>query len=256
MNSRLRFAVVVSASMICANAQCAIISQSASFNLASPWTSNGGVAVGTLTLDSFDPAQGTLDSVDVSIDGSISTNAFLPPFFGVGAPGELIPIPYPYTFSQRLPGLGFAVDPKITFNGVAIGLAPIPFSADISHEFSFSLTESTDLTGLSPVSSNYSGSHSLGSAVFVNPESNSRHRVEYVSSIIGSSTPLVLQPMLMLDPVSAVGPFSGNVTWEGTIGIDYNYTESLAPAVPIPGAAWLFVSALGVVGWIGHRQVG
>ena len=71
-----------------------------------------------------------------------------------------------------------------------------------------------------------------------------------VSGTAGASDNLVCESALWN---SAGVDASGNATGTSTAGMQFTFNSNTVHAVPVPAAAWLFGSALGLLGWVRRR---
>jgi hypothetical protein len=219
----------------------------ASTSFISAFSGSGFDAIG---VTPFDPALGTLDSVQVSIDGTLTVSGQTPPqIFTIGFSN--VPFPYSYSVSVTQDFFGligkyfdFDSNARFGFSGVATGLpAPFAFATDFSYDFSFTAT--TDLLGFTvPVASSSSG-------VFVPPTSISGTRSDFLETIVpidevdlvqtwSSQTAGAIFPTVQIDSVHA----------GGTITLLYNYT----PPIPEPQTYATLLAGLGLLGFAARRR--
>lgn len=124
------------------------------------FVSGFGTDAATVTsLTPFDPSLGSLDRVDVTIDGTLVVQVSAPAS-GIPLPMAFVPIPYTVllTVDQRFAGVGgffeFGSHAVLTDNAVAPGAGPITMGFAMNYGYAFSFTSATDLIGFTlPTSS-------------------------------------------------------------------------------------------------------
>lgn len=205
---------------------------------------------GGFGLTPFDPALGTLDSINVSISGVLSvlvTTQQNLVFNGT----TFVPLPYTYgvTAEQRFIGEGgkyFRFDSPATFQltGVATG-AGEPGVLATTYSYSMTFNAVTDLIGL----------------VIPSTSSTVGALIPPISGVVGPRSDFILgpPPVDAMDIVqSAVGtPLTGppptitGITSGGSLFMTYNYTPAAVADVPEP--ATLLLVAGGLV-WAVRRR--
>lgn len=224
-----------------------VITQTRAFSLSSAATLGGGADTGALLFDQFDATLGTLDSVDVSINGQLAFFLLLPASF-VTVP-ELVPVPYAFDVRATLDFGGQASDflltPEVRVQGGAPGGgASFPLIAFDMFTHSFSYTAASDLAGLAAVTTaNGPQFTSLGSLSTIPPTFTSGQRQDFDAP--GPAVPLLVTPQLVLAAplfAGATAPetFGGVVTAEGSVRIVYTFTPN-AQTVPEPATTVLLV---------------
>jgi hypothetical protein len=242
-----------------AAAHADVITQTRAFNLSSAATLGGGGDADVLLFNQFDATAGTLDSVDVFIDGQLTFALQLPAsFVAVPAP---TPVPYAFDIVAALDFGGqasdFLVTPGVRLQGPAPGgPAPFPLAALDVFTHSFSYTAASDLAGLAVVTTTHGAQvTTLGSLSTIPPGLTSGLRQDFDAP--GPGIPLLVAPQLLLAPPLFLGAtepatFSGVVSAAGTVRIVYNFTPN-PPAVPEPAALVLLVAG-GTAAWARRRR--
>lgn len=179
-----------------------------------------GNPAGIVTVSPFDPALGTLDSVDVLVSGTLTAGVVTPPFF-LG-PGILTPYSFGIQVSQDFSGLAgryFNFEPPAEFlfaDLMASGAGdPVPIVSDFTYGFSF--TDVTDGAGAAvPTSSSSFGTLTPPAQVrgtradfLLGPPSVDQIRLDQTWQVTFSSGPT---------------PAVSSVAAQGSIQITYNYT--------------------------------
>lgn len=192
-------------------------------------------------VDTFDPALGTLDSVHVSISGTLGATAFtftnpacLPP-----APA-CPPVPYQFALELGVRGLGgqfFVLNgAEILFSGVAV-----PNGQSVSGIQAFNINlqfdASSDFTGIVPASTSGVAS----------PPSVSGQRADFFESLAAlDQLRFDLLPSSLFPLIGALPVF--DVNGGAAVLVQYDYTPH-AVAVSEPPTAWLLfaVTAIGLL---------
>lgn len=201
--------------------------------------------VGTASFAPFNHNLGTLNSIEVTIDGQISgqvqTLQNIDPFAGP------IPLPFSVTATQDFDGqpgnslFEFFNSAAFSFTGVGSGAGEVQTVTEAFH-YSFQLNASTDLSGLAPVSSSgpvappglVSGTRASFTDTF------SPGMFELVTSNPGGSGNVGAIPLA----------FSSN----GGIIVEYDYTPARPEPQPVPEPASLALLGSGAAGLIGTMR--
>lgn len=208
---------------------------------------------GSIGLTPFDPALGTLDSVNVSIDGSLVVQGFSGPNLVPVGGGALVPAPYSFQVLATqdffgVPGgryFTFGSDAQYFLSGVASGAGEsFQMVMGFSYDFTFNATTDNVLGGftipsLAPqgVSAFNPPTTVIGTrAGFVEPEFSIVEQVDLVMS--GTA----------LD--ARVNVFG--LQAQGAILMQYNYTPHAAP-IPEPQTYALLFAGLAVLGFSRRR---
>ena len=199
----------------------------------------------------FDPALGTLDSVDVFIRGQLSASGVTATNF-TGGPVPM-PVSYGYTVevSQRFFGLvgkyfEFFEPARFVFSSVASGTGePFAFVTDYTYEFDFDAA--SDLVGFTLASVS-----STSGTLFPPPTGIGGQRAD----ILPALPPIDEIHLVQAASATAIGaspPVIANFNTNAVMEIRYNYTP-VAAAVPAPGSGALLVLAGGVAVWVRRRR--
>jgi hypothetical protein len=194
--------------------------------------------VSMIDVTPFDPSLGTLDSVDVTINGVLIVSGFAP-MNGTFAPtGEFIPVPYNYRVdvTQDFDGLGssffdFSTPATVMLPGFSPGVAS-PFTLVTPFTYTFEFNAFTDIIGFD--------FPSVSSGVIPPLTGVIGTRSGFLDS--GAPLNLVLMTQLATGvPLEGVLPLVTSAESAGSILLQYNYTPR---AVPEPAAAVLIALGL------------
>lgn len=231
------------------SAQATLVQQFRSFSVP-----NGTVGLDLFAFDPFDSSLGTLDRVTFNIQGTATASAIATPnLLPIGPFGTLQPVAYDYflrmdmdLFSLAGFNFDFVSDAQFNFLGSNSGS-----ETSITQARQFSLTaefdEITDFIGFDiPATSN----------VDIPPISIASSRNDFEENLITSSLGLQFQMLNNWSVVSetgAVAVITPMGSSGGLVTLGYDYTP--IPEIPVPGALWLFGTALiGLVGFGKRRK--
>jgi hypothetical protein len=234
--------------------QAGVITQVESFDFSAAFASGSGAAAfpGFL-FDSFPSNLGSLTQVDVTIHGVVQVSGTLP--------SSLLCTPIcvgqPYAFSLSIEhdyGLGFLINPEILYSGQHHGAAPQPFFSGTAYSHSMSFTETTDLIGISAVSSTATPGAPIGTAlpIVLPAVAATALRSDFDTPIPDTPLPLTfLFPRFEFAASGAglQGPFQGSIQSAGAITLTYSFDDPVS--VPAPGCGLLLTGALI---WLGFAR--
>lgn len=193
------------------------------------------LSIGGEFITPFDTSLGPLDSVNVTINGTVSGSVFTAPEFDANGG----PVPFTYQ-SQVTLTLGADGEPFLTplpatflVSGPASGVGE-PEAYVFNFDYSFTFDATTDLTGgFAPLSESVGGAQEL-----VDPG--------LVSGTLSSFESIL--PQVLETNVLTGAPFEGVIAapppdLEGALIVQYNYTPATVPT-PEPGTLALLGSGL------------
>jgi len=215
---------------------------------------SGGIQqADVLSLQTFDTALGTLNSVNVSIRGIVTATGTMP----VNRRIDGLPLPYAFTVNvtQSFTGLGgqffqFATPSHIAFPGVAPGGTQYNFGFNTGYSYNFTLNSTTDSIG---------GTSSLLNGPFVSPVFVSGQTSDFQASAAYTNLLDFVQNVSVTAPSHPVQKLNGSVT--GVLSLTYNYTarpSAKNPGVgtspnPLPEPDTMLLFYAGVAGLVGSR---
>ncbi len=237
MKTSIRTVFLVSLFPI-ASAHAGLITQIHPFDFTTPIVTGAGITNADTSFqffDAFDPASGSLTSVNVSINGLVVVTAALP--FNQVCSFGCVPVPLLFDLTiEHDYGLGFFTNPQVRYTGSASGL-PGGYASVTSYNHSMSFTEVTDLVGITPVSSSATSSGVIGTVA-----STLIPAIGATSLRDDFSNPFAI-PIVSILPthtysliggVGNGGPVSGVITSQGAITLSYVF-EDAPISVPEPG---------------------
>jgi hypothetical protein len=205
-----------------------------------------GSVTDAMAINPFDPALGTLTSVDVSISGTLSVSGTTSQNMVQSSPGVFVPVPYNYqvNVTQDFFGLAgkyfdFGNPASFTFTGTASGAGgSLAFVTNFGYSFTFDAT--SDLVGFVLPSS----SSTVG-ILIPPPGGVTGLRSDFLR------TNIPLDEIDMIQTWSSQSLFGGvpspqisSVNSAGVLQITYNYTPT-----PVPEPSSLALLGLGVT-WL------
>jgi len=205
---------------------------------------------GVISLQPFNANHGTLDSVEVTITGTITalvaTQLNIEP-----VSGATIPVPFSVSADQSFQGLPpgsfftwFAQDSTFTFNGVGSGAGEVvPMTNTFLYTFHFD--GNTDLSGLTAISST---GPTIGPGIAEGT----------LAGFTSTYSPVMLEQMTMMPgAIPSIGGQLLNTTVAGSILVEYDYTpDQTPPPTPAsePGTLMLLGSGLaGLAAWLSKK---
>lgn len=183
-------------------------------------------------LPPFNHTLGTLDSVEVTIDGTVSALVQTFPLFdGQGNP---IPSPFSVSVDQNFSGISshsffsFALPSTFVLSGLASGTGEVQ-SLSVPFLYGFHFDSSTDLLGFTAVSAS-------------GPAIPPGLAYGTLAGFTDTFSPLMMEFMVM-SPGAAENASLASFSSDGAILVQYDYTPAPAP-VPEPASLLLFGSGL------------
>jgi hypothetical protein len=170
----------------------------------------------------FNPALGTLTSVEVTITGTLSATLLTTPTIGPG--GVPIPMPYTVSINQNFTGspshdlFSFASPSTFMFSGISTGGTQVVTS---TFNYTFHFNGTTDIVGFAGVSAS-------GSAPLIPPGL----AFGTLAGFTGSAIPL--SELVLTSPGVSVGATVTSASSTGGILVEYDYTPASTAPVPEP----------------------
>jgi hypothetical protein len=193
-------------------------------------------AIGLTPFNQFDPSLGTLDSVEVFVNGLFTYQTLV-------SPGVVVP--QVGLGAQGLPsssGFTFTADAQFLFDPIINGSqTPIPTAFGSAFTFGFTLDDFTDLVGGTSTGIGSSPGITVLPPPFVLAE-----RENFVEGAV----PLPTFQQFRLDPI---GFEPTGLTGGGNLQITYNYTPA-TPNGTVPEPGTLALLALGLIGLAATRR--
>jgi hypothetical protein len=199
------------------------------------------------SLTPFDSSLGTLDKVDVRIDGVLAVQGITPPNGFFDGSGAFIHVPYAYRVdvNQVFTSVGdeffdFAGSGLFVLNGAATGLqSPFVFAVPFSYDMTFDSL--TDLIGFDVPLTSVGLIPPLGGVVAP------RSRFLDVNVIVNQ---VLLNNTFTVIPLGGPAPIVTSVTAAGAVQMEYTYTA--AQVAPEPASVMLLLTGVATIGV--HRR--
>ncbi len=195
-------------------------------------------------LPPFHHTLGTLDSVEVTIDGTVSATVQTFPLVSIGGP---IPSPFSVSVDQNFTGISshsffsFVIPSTFVLSGLASGAGEVQ-SFSVPFVYGLHFDSSTDLLGFTAVSA-------------IGPAIPPGLAYGTLAGFADTFSPLMMEFMVM-SPGAAENASLASFSSEGAILVEYDYTPAPAP-VPEPASLLLLGSGLaGAAGAIRRRLRG
>jgi len=197
-------------------------------------TNFGPGVFNSMSIQPFDPALGTLNSVNVTLDGQVTASATAFPCGLQGSDG----CPFTLTLDQNFFGISpaffsFGTDAQFVFDGIGIDAS---FIQSYSYTFTFDAFTDNILNGFT--FPNFSPLGVGNAAQIIPPADINGTRASFLPTLVGLNE---IDDLLIATPSAATVQ---NYNDAGTLNIQYNYTPAPAP-VPEPASLLLIMTGIG-----------
>jgi hypothetical protein len=191
----------------------------------------------TFEIQPFNPSLGTLDSVNVTIDGEITGTILTLPNLVPDGAGGFIPMGLPYiaTISQNFAGSPFSFSSQAMIIATSAGLGegdPIALLFD----YGFTFGSLSNLTGFTTTSGGISGGTTSLPPVLIDGTLNG-----WESSIL----PLIIEiPYVTASVTGGAEPVIPDLSENGALIVQYNYETPTPVSTPEPRTLSLMACGL------------